>query len=95
MPHDLLHCPQGDQSLTRQSRGGPVTCQVSGQWAASNKKEETEEVEIICATVIHDPVPGSHEETTKELRSIGYNLEQNSGVQYKIDKDNVLKNVLG
>jgi len=40
-------------------------------------------------------VPGSHEETTKELRSIGYNLEQNSGVQYKIDKDNVLKNVLG
>jgi len=93
MPHDLLHCPQGDQSLTRQSRGGPVTCQVSGQWAVSNKKEEREEAEIIHATAVHDPVPGSNEETTqkkKTLRSKGQNLEQNTGLQNKIDKDTVL-----
>jgi len=75
MPHDLLHCPQGDQSLTRQSRGGPVTRQASGQWAASNKIEVREEAETIHATVVHDPVPGSNEETTRKLRSLGQNLE--------------------
>jgi len=87
MPHDLLHCPQGDQSLTRQSRGGPVTRQVSGQGAASNKEQEREKTEIIHATVVHDPVSGSDEKTTTKLRSIGQNLEQNTGVQYKIEKD--------
>lgn len=66
MPHDLLHWPQGDQSLTRQSRGGPVACQVSGQWAVSNKKEETEEAEFIHATVVRDAVPGSNEAKKKK-----------------------------
>jgi len=34
-----------------------------------------EEAETIHATVVHDPVPGSNEETTRKLRSLGQNLE--------------------
>jgi hypothetical protein len=42
IPHDLLHGPHCDQSLTRQSRGGPGTRHVSGQYAAWNKGMQKE-----------------------------------------------------
>jgi hypothetical protein len=63
---------------------------------SSIKQEKMKEkAEIIHATVVHEPVPGSNEETTTKLRSIGQNLKQNTGVRHKIDKDTVLLKILG